>query len=73
MERVVSITVSTQHVVNYIYQRILGEAKARGRRINIYIDGNSIRIPYEEGIEEVVWNVIKSSPFVAFTSIDLKK
>jgi len=72
MERLISITVSTPHVAEHLYRRIIGEVKASDRRVDIYIEGNTIRIPYVTGMEEVIWRVVKSSPLAAFSSIDLK-
>jgi hypothetical protein len=68
----ISITVSTQHVAEHLYRRIIGEIKASGRHVAVYIEGNTIRIPYVAGLEDVIWRVVKSSPLAAFSSIDLK-
>jgi hypothetical protein len=72
MEPLISITVSTQQVAEHLYRRIVGEMKASGRHVAVYIEGNTIRIPYVAGMEEVIWRVVKSYPLVAFSSIDLK-
>ncbi len=72
MEPMISITVSTQHVAEHLYRRIIGEIKASGRHVAVYIEGNTIRIPYVAGLEDVIWRVVKSSPLAAFSSIDLK-
>ena len=72
MEPLISITVSTQQVAEHLYRRIVGEMKTSGQHVEVYIEGNTIRIPYVAGMEEVIWRVVKSSPLVAFSSIDLK-
>ncbi len=72
MEPMISITVSTPHVAEHLYRRIIGEIKASGRHVAVYIEGNTIRIPYVAGLEDVIWRVVKSSPLAAFSSIDLK-
>ncbi len=72
MGPMISITVSTQHVAEHLYRRIIGEIKASGRHVAVYIEGNTIRIPYVAGLEDVIWRVVKSSPLAAFSSIDLK-
>jgi hypothetical protein len=54
MEPLISITVSTQQVAEHLYRRIVGEMKASGRHVEVYIEGNTIRIPYVAGMEEVI-------------------
>jgi hypothetical protein len=72
MERRISITVSTPHVAEQFYRRIIGEIKTSSQPTDVYIEGDTIRIRYSSGIEEIIWRIVKTSPLVAFSSIDLK-
>jgi hypothetical protein len=72
MERQISITVSTPHIAEQLYRRIKGEVKTSGQPTDVYIEGDTIRIRYSSGIEEIIWRIVKTSPLVAFSSIDLK-
>jgi hypothetical protein len=72
MERQISITVSTPHVAEHLYRRIIGEITTSRQPTDVYIEGDTIRIRYFSGIEEIVWRIIKTSPLVTFSSIDLK-
>jgi len=72
MERRISITVSTPHVAEQLYRRIIGEIKTSSQPADVYIEGDTIRIRYSSGIEEIIWRIVKTSPLVAFSSIDLK-
>ena len=72
MERQISITVSTPHVAEQLYRRIIGEIKTSGQPTDVYIEGDTIRSRYSTGIEEIIWRIVKTSPLVAFSSIDLK-
>ncbi|ABL89033.1 conserved hypothetical protein [Pyrobaculum islandicum DSM 4184] len=72
MERRISITVSTPYLVEYVYRRISGELRARGVSSSIYTEGITIKISSVEGVERIVWDIVKTSPMAVFTSIDFK-
>ncbi len=72
MDGAISITVANSYLVDLVYRRIVGELKRRGEVVDVSVVGNVIRIPKTDGVREVVWNVVKSTPTAVFSSIDVK-
>ncbi|MFN3803549.1 MAG: hypothetical protein ACK4SY_00640 [Pyrobaculum sp.] len=71
MPMAASITLANPYLADLVYRRIVGEVKAVGKQAEISVEGDVIKIKLE-GVEELVWRIVKSFPAAVFVSIDFR-